>query len=105
MKPDTALRIRLTLPFWGREYAQRVVNFTVPALLAPGNLPALAREFPVEVSLVTEKKLFDFISGSEAYRRLQRCAEVRLVPIDDLITGIPGDYGPVLTFALVRGYE
>lgn len=98
-------RIRLTLPFWGAVYAQRVVQLTLPALLAPDNVPALAEEFKVEVSLVTEQSLFDFVSGSKAVQRLKEYADVRLVPLDDLLTGVAGDYGPVLTFALIRGFE
>ena len=98
-------RIRISLPFWGIQFAQRVVNFTIPALLAPGNLPALAAEFPIEVSLVTESNLFDMVSKSKAFQRLKEYADVRLVPLDDLLTGVAGDYGPVLTFALIRGYE
>src|SRR5262245_61807349 len=98
-------KIRLSLPFWGDAYLQKVLSITLPALLASGNLPALAKELAVEVALVTETRLFDRIKESLAYQRLCAHADVRLISLDDMLTNIRGDYGPVLTFALIRGYE
>ena len=101
----TKLRVRLSLPFWGHAYAHKVVSVTLPALLASGNLPALAADFDVEVALVTQAELFEYCLQSSAVQRLQDYAKVHLIALDDLLTGVAGDYGPVLTFALIRGYE
>jgi hypothetical protein len=43
---------------------------TLPALLAPGNLPSLATMFDVEVVLVTESKLVDYIRQARSFQRL-----------------------------------
>jgi hypothetical protein len=51
---------RLIIPLWGSVYAEKLVSMTLPALLAPGNLPSLATMFDVEVVLVTESKLVDY---------------------------------------------
>ena len=96
--------VRLTLPFWGLGYCDKALKITLPALLAPGNLPALAEAFDVEISLVTESRLFDHIRESQTFGRLRNHATVRLVSLDDLLTGTKGDYGPVLTWALFRGF-
>ena len=53
---------RLIIPLWGTVYADKLTSMTLPALLAPGNLPALCAMFNVEVVIVTEAKLFDLIS-------------------------------------------
>lgn len=82
-----------------------MINVTLPALLAPGNLPALAKEFKVEVALVTESKFFQSIRDSAAFQKLGAHSDIKLVSIDDLLTGLRGDYGPVLTFSLIRGYS
>lgn len=97
--------VRLTIPFWGLTYCDKVLKTTLPALLAPGNLPALAEDFDVEISLVTETRLFHIVEGTPIFVRLQRYATVRLVSLDDLLTGVAGDYGPVLTFALFLGFK
>ena len=55
---------RLIIPLWGRVYADKLTSMTLPALLAPGNLPSLCAMFEVEVVIVTETKLFDLIRSS-----------------------------------------
>ena len=95
---------RLIIPLWGKAYADKLTSMTLPALLAPGNLPALCAMFNVKVVIVTETKLFDFIRGSRSFGRLAALCPVVLTPIDDLLSNLPGDYGVVLTKALYRGF-
>src|SRR5215831_7421760 len=95
---------RLIIPLWGRVYADKLTSMTLPALLAPGNLPSLCAMFEVEVVIVTETKLFDLIQNSRAFQRVAAFCSTKLMPIDDLMSGLPGDYGVVLTKALYRGF-
>src|SRR3984893_113036 len=95
---------RLIIPLWGKAYADKLTSMTLPALLAPGNLPALCALFHVEVVIVTETKLFDIIRNSHAFQRLTLLCPATLTPIDDLMSNVPGDYGVVLTKALYRGF-
>jgi len=95
---------RLIIPLWGRLYADKLTSMTLPALLAPGNLPSLCAMFEVEVVIVTEAKLFDLIRNSRAFQRVATLCSTKLMPIDDLMSGLPGDYGVVLTKALYRGF-
>jgi len=95
---------RLIIPLWGKVYADKLTSMTLPALLAPGNLPALCSMFHVEVVIVTEAKLFDAIRGSRSFQHLAALCPVGLTPIDDLMSNLPGDYGVVLTRALYRGF-
>jgi hypothetical protein len=99
---DTA---RLIVPVWGEVYAGRLASIMLPALLAPGNLPALSEAFAVDLVIVTETRLFDFIRNSSSFQAAAKFCSVRLVPLDDLLTAIPGDYGVVLTYALFRGFS
>lgn len=100
MKP----KARMVIPFWGVAYTHKVINLTLPALLSPNNLPALCESFDIELCLVTETKMFDVLRQSKPYITCTSLCEVILEPIDDLLTGIAGDYGPVLTFALFKGF-
>ena len=95
---------RLIIPLWGSVYAEKLVSMTLPALLAPGNLPSLARMFDVEVVLVTEHKLVDYIQRARSFQRLSTICEVKFASLDDLMPCEPGEYGVVLTAALFRGF-
>lgn len=92
---------RLITMAWGERYIEEALELTIPALLAPGNLPALAGDFDCEFVLVTEIQFFDRVARSPSILRLLRFADLRLVPIDDLLSPW---YGITLTYALVRGF-
>lgn len=95
---------RLIIPVWGDAYAGKLVSVTLPAVLAPGNLPALAALFDVELVIVTEARLFDAIGRSSAFQQAGKYCSTRLIALDDLMIDSPGDYGVVLTYALFRGF-
>lgn len=95
---------RLIIPVWGEAYVKEVLSVTLPAMLAPGNLPALGRMFDVELTIVTESRLFDMLRSSPCFQAAERISRTRLVPLDDLLTSVFTDYGMVLTYALFRGF-
>ena len=95
---------RLILPVWGEAYVAEVLTITLPAVLAPGNLPALSGMFDVEVVIVTESRLFDLVRSSSCFQAAERVCTIRVVPLDDLLTSVFTDYGMVLTYALFRGF-
>src|SRR6266481_1246456 len=95
---------RLITPLWGSVYAEKLTSMTLPALLAPGNLPSLALMFEIEVVLVTENKLVDYIRQARSFQRLTTICEVKFASLDDLMPCEPGEYGVVLTAALFRGF-
>ena len=95
---------RLIIPVWGEAYVAEVLSITLPAVLAPGNLPALSGMFDVEVVIVTEARLFDMVRSSRCFQAVEKVCRVHLVPLDDLLTSVFADYGMVLTYALFRGF-
>jgi hypothetical protein len=95
---------RLIIPVWGEAYVGKVLSITLPAMLAPGNLPALSGMFDVELVIITETRLFEMVRSSDCFRAAERVCTTRLVPLDDLLTGVFADYGMVLTYALFRGF-
>lgn len=95
--------VRIITMAWGERYIYKLLSLTLPAVLAPGNLPALIEAFDCEVVLVTEEASFDRIRHSSVFQRLEGYCPVRLVMMDDLI-GTPGMYGLSLTLALHRGF-
>ncbi len=95
---------RVIIPVWGETYVGKVLSITLPAMLASGNLPALCGMFEVELVIITEARLFEMVRSSHCFRAAERICKTRLVPLDDLLTGVFADYGMVLTYALFRGF-
>ena len=59
--------VRLITMAWGERYVEELLGITIPALLAAGNLPALAGEFECEFVVVTETRFFDRIARSAQF--------------------------------------
>jgi hypothetical protein len=95
---------RLIIPVWGERYADKVLSMTLPAVLAPGNLPELCRTFAVELVIVTESRLVDLFRRAPSFAAVERICAARLVPLDDVLTDFAADYGVTLTHALFRGF-
>lgn len=96
--------VRLITAVWGQSYLDELLEFCLPALLAPGNLPALAREFSCELVIVTEECFFDYVRRNRAFAAIGKLCPTKLVMIDDLVVSRQM-YGHSLTFALHRGFE
>jgi hypothetical protein len=94
---------RLIAVAWGEPYLRELLEVSLPAVLAPGNLPALAAELECEVALLTEERFFDRIRQHAVVRELERHCRIKLLAIDDLIAAPL--YGLALTHALYRGFE
>lgn len=96
---------RLIIPVWGERYVDKVLSITLPAVLAPGNLPELCRNFDVELVIVTETRLFDLVRSAPAFQAVARFCMTKLVALDDALTGFATDYGITLTHALFLGFS
>src|SRR5579864_8464000 len=98
-----SLPVRIIGYAWGDTYVDELLKFAIPALLAPGNLPAVAAQVQCELVLVSEERLFGKIAGDPAIKKVQEFCPVRLVGLDDLITR-SDKYGMALTYALHRAF-
>jgi len=96
--------LRLISIAWGRTYVQEFLEFCLPALLSPGNLPALAEHFDVELVFLTERESFVQVTSSAVYERASCICRIRLVALNDLVA-TRGSYGMSLTYAFFRGFE
>ena len=89
---------------WGATYLDELLSLTLPALLAPGNLPYVAARVPTEVVLLTEERLFAQVNAHPTAARLRRHCPLRLMGLDDLIAASKDGYGMALTHVLHRGF-
>jgi hypothetical protein len=100
----TKLPTRVITYAWGDSYIDDLLSLTIPALLAPGNLPYLAAQVSCEVVILTEERLFARVSRDPAVQRLRTICPFRLIGLDDLIATPDKKYGMALTYALHRGF-
>src|SRR5262245_8409582 len=100
----TQLPTRVITYAWGDSYIEDLLSLTIPALLAPGNLPYLASQLSCEVVILTEERLFDRVTRNPAIQRLRTICPFKLIGLDDLITAPDKKYGMALTYALHRGF-
>jgi FkbM family methyltransferase len=89
---------------WGAKYVDTLLSLTLPALLAPGNLPYVASEVPCELIILTQWRFFFKINRHPAVVRIRKLCPVRLVRLDDLIVS-KDKYGMTLTYALHRAFS
>ena len=99
----TSLPTRIITYAWGERYVDELVSLTLPATLAPGNLPYIASVCPCVFIILTQEIFFEKIMGSPVVSRIRELCPVRLIGIDDLIA-TPDKYGMTLTYALHRGF-
>lgn len=56
---------------WGESYTRKLLDFTIPTLLAPDNLPAIVKRRSCEFLFATTSGDAEIIQVSESYKRLQ----------------------------------
>jgi hypothetical protein len=75
--------IEILLPVWGERYTRDFLELSLPSLLAPGNLPALASLGKCTFVLLATARDADVIQKSSLWQLLLDCCSVRVIHIDD----------------------
>jgi hypothetical protein len=91
---------RALIPVWGYEFIRKFLDRSLPTLLAPGNLPAIAAVLPTEFIFLTSEHDKTLIREHPAYGRLATVCAVRFHEIDDLV--MQGNHSTTLTLAYER---
>ena len=100
--PSSVRRARVIAYAGGERYLDDLLSITLPATLAPGNLPHVASIVPCEVVLLTEEKFKSRVDRHPTAQRIRRLCPMHLVGLDDLVHA-KDKYGMTLTYALHRG--
>jgi hypothetical protein len=90
----------VVLPVWGARYVNLFLSYSLPTLLAPGNVPALSAQLPCRFVVMTSAADLTLFEDHPAWRRLQSLCAVDFRLIDDLITG--SNYSTTITLAYLR---
>ncbi len=89
--------IKLALPVWGYRFVRQFLESSLPTLLAPGNIPALAKALPCEFVILTSAEDEAFIREHPAFKRLAAVCRTEIRLVDHLITD--GNYSTTITLA------
>jgi hypothetical protein len=93
-------QITLLMPVWGYQFIGRFLEFCLPTLLAPNNIPAIARELPCRFVLLSSMADEPIIRSHPAWQKLERHCACEIRSIDDLITH--GNHTATITLAFER---
>src|SRR5262249_23435267 len=103
--PATVKRpTRIITYAWGENYVDTLLTLTLPALLAPGNLPYVASQVPCELVILSQRRFFSKFNRHPAIPRVRSICPIRLIRLDDLIVS-KDKYGMTLTYALHRAFS
>lgn len=91
---------RILIPVWGEHYIRQFIDLSLPTLLAPGNIPAVATVLPTTIEFLTSGQDTARLLAAPAIRRLETFCRVSVRTIDDLI--VPGLHPLTITVAYTR---
>jgi len=80
----------VNVPVWGDRYVERWLRWSLPSLLAPGNLVGVAERVGVLVQVVTDVGGADRLRDEGLVRELGELVRVEFVELDGLRGGILG---------------
>ena len=93
---------RFVVPIWGSRYVDLLCKYTLPTLLAPGNIPYLAQHMDLQFLFMTNSNGERLLREQQALDDLMRYCELKFVMIDEHIKQIPHFYGITLTYAYAK---
>ncbi|HWX84814.1 MAG TPA: hypothetical protein VNZ48_14555 [Xanthobacteraceae bacterium] len=93
-------QITLLMPVWGYQFVGRFLEFCLPTLLAPHNIPAIARAKPCRFVLLSSVADEPIVRSHPAWQKLERHCACEIQSIDDLIT--QGNHTATITLAFER---
>jgi len=92
--------IEILVPLWGRSYIKQFLEFGLPSLLAPGNIPFLAKTLPCTLVFLTSREDAALLREHAACRYLASVCDIEMRFIDDLIA--LHNYSLAITMAYAR---
>src|ERR1700722_17725486 len=78
--------IQILLPVWGQRYTRDFLEFCLPSLLAPGNVPGLTKLARCTFVLLAPAEDAETIERNPLWTLLSGFCSVRIRYIDDLIS-------------------
>jgi hypothetical protein len=97
---DQAYQVRVLLAVWGEHFIDDFLQLSLPSLLAPGNMPALAAGHDTRFVFLTRLQDVPVFERNPAFQLLKTICPIEFLSIEDLI--VQGGYSATLTLAFDR---
>src|ERR1700757_1408295 len=85
--PGSKQKFQLVTAVWGEWYVDVFLDFNIPSLLAPGNIPRLCARQQGRFLIFTRRSDAKRISDSNAISLLSRSIPVELIALPDVLFG------------------
>ncbi len=85
---------------WGERFINDFLQLSLPSLLAPGNMPALAAHFKTQFVFLTAASDVRVFETDKNFQKLTSICDVAFVPMQDLI--VSNNHSTTLTLAYDR---
>jgi fasciclin domain-containing protein len=82
-RPNTYRKFQLVTAVWGKWFVDVFLNFGIPSLLAPGNIPRLCANGQGRYVIFTRRSDAERIAASDSFVRLSRHFPVEIEPYPD----------------------
>ncbi len=78
--------------FWGARFVDIFLNYTVPMLLAKGNIPDTAENYEIHYLIATTQADFENMQSREMFSNLQKYVQVHFVCLPQHLLDYSGEY-------------
>jgi hypothetical protein len=89
--------VQFLIPVWGGHFVRTFLEYSLPTMLAPGNIPAIAQRLPCKFIILTSEEDRAYVSVHSSFRRLSSICATEIRLIDHLITD--SNYSTTITLA------
>ena len=103
MPDDKEYSACILLGIWGGKFIEEFLQLSLPSLLAPGNLPALASNYQTRFVFLTRTSDIPAFEENKAFQQLKAICDVEFVDIQDLI--VFNNYSTTLTMVYDRAIK
>lgn len=71
------------LPIWGESYVDFFLRYTLPALLSPNNLPAVAQRADIIFEIMTTPSDLERLQSNTIFQQLTQLASIKITPLTE----------------------
>lgn len=100
MAQENQHHVCVLMGVWGERFINDFLQLSLPSLLAPGNMPALAKQFNVRFVFLTAASDIPVFKTNKNFQTLKSLCEVDFVPMQDLV--VSNNHSTTLTLAYDR---
>ncbi len=98
--PSTENSVHILLTVWGEKFITDFLEFGLLSLLAPGNVPAIAKAYPSKFIFLTRSNDINTFEQNPAFQKLKTICDIQFIEINDLL--VIGNHSTTVTLAYER---